>query len=139
MLLQLLNLQQYYQHLLFLPPIVESAGDFLVSQRLDDNVTEENSLIEENSLRALKSSIEHHFNLLHELSRQVRASAPASDEDQLFRHCIESIRTTIAQTNPSIRGLSMDFDNITPRGRKRSSRRIISHDEEPPARRNRSR
>ena len=129
-------------------PIVESAGDFLDSQRLYDNVhypeedsplTEENSLIEENSLRALESSIEHHFNLLHELSRQVRASAPASDVDQLFRHCVESIRTTIARTNPSISGLSMDLDNITPRGRKRSTRRIFSHDEEPPAGRNRSR
>ena len=66
-------------------------------------------------------------------------NASASDVDQLFRHCAESIRSTIARTNTSISEFSMDLDNITPRGKKRSTRKIISHHEKPPARRNRSR
>jgi hypothetical protein len=123
---------------------IESADDIVGPPFLDNaqypeqnlQLMEENSLIEEDSLRTLESNIEHEFNLVNELNR---ASAPASVASQFFRSSIESIRAKLARVNPSISGLSMDLDSIAPRGRRRNTRRIPSHDEEPPVGRNRSR
>ena len=75
-------------------------------------------MIEEDSLRTLESNIEHEFNLVNELNRQLRASAPASVASQFFCSSIESIRAILARVNPSISGLSMDLDSIAPRGRR---------------------